>query len=73
MESKGSAEVTVQLCGVMVTYFNAAGDPTEQRWFTSDQPTLAACQTYQDGVIADLKRQGYRVEKAPVEISDDVN
>lgn len=51
-----------QLCGVMVTYFNSAGEPTGQTWFTSDQPNLNACMAYQAGVIADLRKQGYNVK-----------
>lgn len=47
----------------MVTYFDSNGNPTGQKWFTSDQPTFAACQSYQDGVISKLQSQGFRVEK----------
>lgn len=58
-----TARISIQLCGVMVTYFDSNGNPTGQKWFTSDQPTFAACQSYQDGVISKLQSQGFRVEK----------
>ncbi|MEH7889229.1 hypothetical protein [Elizabethkingia meningoseptica] len=50
-----------ELCGVIVTYFNSEGEPYDQKWFTSDQPTLADCQSYQAGVIQHLQNQGYNV------------
>ncbi|WP_223559584.1 hypothetical protein [Chryseobacterium lathyri] len=73
IETKGSAKVAFELCGVMVTYFDAQGKMYDQKWFTSDQPTLSACQSYQDGVISNLQSQGYRVEKAATGASTDVN
>ncbi|QIY89641.1 hypothetical protein [Chryseobacterium gallinarum] len=72
MEAK-SVTVAFQLCGVMVTYFDAQGKPYDQKWFTSDQPTLTACQSYQDGVIVNLQSQGFRVQKATTEVSTDLN
>jgi hypothetical protein len=70
---KKAAKVAFQLCGITVTYFDAQGRPYDQKWYTSDQPTLSACQAYQDGVIASLKNQGFRVEKAAVGASTDLN
>ncbi|MCJ7934781.1 MAG: hypothetical protein MUW56_14420 [Chryseobacterium sp.] len=67
------AQVVFQLCGVMVTYFDSQGRPYDQKWFTSDQSSLSACQSYQDGVIANLKSQGFRVEKAATGASTDLN
>ncbi|MFN1216078.1 hypothetical protein ACKW6Q_03740 [Chryseobacterium kwangjuense] len=72
IESKERAGATVQLCGVMVTYYNAEGQPYGQQWFTSDQPTLTACMAYQASVIADLKAKGFDVRQ-PTEVSTDVN
>ena len=57
-----------QLCGVTVTFYNSLGEITGQQLYTSDQPNLDSCLTYQSGVIADLRAQGYRVE-----MSGDVN
>lgn len=74
IESKESAEVTFQLCGVMVTFYNAEGKMYDQQWFTSDQPNLTSCMAYQAGVIADLREKGFRVEQQQqTEISTDVN
>lgn len=72
IECKGNAKVTFELCGVLVTYYNAQGQPTGQQWFTSDQPTLTACMAYQAGVIADLRSKGYIVSQ-PTEPSSDPN
>lgn len=65
--SPNTAEV--QLCGVVVTFYDLFGQPAGQRWYTSDQPTLDACQSYQDGVIANLRSQGYRVERQNASIA----
>lgn len=65
------AQVTFQLCGVMVTYFNSQGQPTGQTWFTSDQPDLNSCMAYQAGVIANLRAQGYNVKA--LEANTDIN
>ncbi|EQB90904.1 hypothetical protein [Elizabethkingia anophelis] len=71
---KNSNLDSFQLCGVIVTYYDSYGQPYDQKWFTSDQPTLADCQSYQTGVIADLQKQGYRVEVGKqAEPSDSVN
>ncbi|MDE5525888.1 hypothetical protein KRE43_05550 [Elizabethkingia meningoseptica] len=75
--SKKNSEKTdsYQLCGVIVTYFDSSGQPYDQKWFTSDQPTLADCQSYQAGVIQDLQKQGYRVQvgQAAAEPNDSPN
>lgn len=72
IETKGSAKVAFELCGVLVTYYNADGQPTGQQWFTSEQSTLTACMAYQAGVIANLKASGYNV-KQQTEASTDLN
>lgn len=63
IEAKGGAKIAFQLCGVMVTYYNADGQPTGQQWFTSDQPNLNSCLAYQAGIISDLKAKGYNVKQ----------
>ncbi|PIF47041.1 hypothetical protein CLU96_4087 [Chryseobacterium sp. 52] len=82
MNAKGSVEkktetgkikIAFELCGVMVTYFDTQGRPYDQKWFTSDQPNLTSCMAYQAGVIANLRSQGYRVEKTQTEATTDVN
>ncbi|SFM99733.1 hypothetical protein SAMN05421594_0226 [Chryseobacterium oleae] len=74
-ENKQSAKVAFDLCGVLVTYYNADGQPTGQQWFTSDQPNLTSCMAYQAGVIADLRSKGYIVQQQtePTTPSTDVN
>ena len=74
-KNKFKKKDSYQLCGVIVTYFNSEGQPYDQRWFTSDQPTLADCQSYQAGVIQDLQKQGYdvRVMDRQVNSDDSVN
>ncbi|WP_434979139.1 hypothetical protein [Daejeonia sp. YH14] len=53
------------LCTVAVTYYNSAGQVTGYGAFSSQQPTLSACQDYQQSVINDLRRQGYIVTGGP--------
>jgi len=67
------AKVVFQLCGVMVTYYNSAGRVTDQKWFTSDQPTLNSCMAYQAGVIANLRSQGYNVQQQQAQLSNSIN
>ncbi|WP_299176068.1 hypothetical protein [uncultured Chryseobacterium sp.] len=66
------ASVAFQLCGVLVTYYNSEGQPTGQQLYTSDQPDILACTIYQNGVIADLQRQGYTVKKAETGLSNSI-
>jgi hypothetical protein len=68
---KKTVKVAIQLCGVMVTYYNSSGQATGQQWFTSDQPNLNSCMAYQAGVIADLRSKGYNVK--PQGASTDLN
>ena len=73
VESKGTAKVAFELCGVMVTYFDAQGRPYDQKWFTSDQPNLTSCMAYQSSVITNLRSQGFTVEQSQTDVSTGVN
>lgn len=72
IERKSDKKV-FDLCGVMVTFYNSLGRPYKQEWHTSQQSSLTSCMAYQNGVIAELRLQGYRVEKASTQLSNDVN
>ena len=54
---------TIQLCGVSVTFYDSAGNITGYQLYTSDQPNLSSCMSWQNGVIANLRSQGYRVTR----------
>lgn len=64
-----NASVAFQLCGVTVTFYSSTGQIIGQQMYTSDQPSLSSCMSYQSGVIAGLRAQGYRVQQ----MSQDIN
>ncbi|MDR6403524.1 MULTISPECIES: hypothetical protein [Chryseobacterium] len=51
-----------QLCGVSVAFYDAQGRFSGYQLFTSDQPNLSSCISYQNSVISGLKAQGYTVK-----------
>lgn len=50
-----------QTCGVTVTYYNANGQYSGTGYYSSDQPTLEACMSWQSAKIRSLRLQGYSV------------
>lgn len=52
-----------RLCGVSVVYYDGAGNIKDVKFFTSDQPTLEACQSWQRNQVAAIKQAGYSISQ----------
>jgi len=59
---KKSDKKLFQLCGVSVVFYDAQGRVSDYQIFTSDQPNLSSCMSYQNSVISSLTAQGYIVK-----------
>jgi len=57
-KEKQEQKVAVRECGVVVTYW-VGGQVVGQETITSDQPDLASCQAFQNGVKAALMMAGF--------------
>lgn len=52
-----------QECSVRVRFYNAEGQYVGTQTFTSDQPTLSDCQSYQNAVKRFVKDLGYSLSE----------
>lgn len=55
---KAEQKVPVKECGVVITYWSG-GQVVGQQIVTSEQPDLASCQSWQNGVKVALQIAGY--------------
>ncbi|WP_449399355.1 hypothetical protein [Chryseobacterium wanjuense] len=64
-ENAAQEAKTLRLCGICITYYDSAGNVSDIKFFTSDQPNLNSCMAWQNGQIAAVQQAGYNVSVNP--------